>query len=263
MTSFAAPLRYAVEDGIAMIAFDRPEVRNAFDQTMAESLLAALRTAEKDERVRVVIVTGRGESFSAGQDIRELYTKEGQGGSQAAGDELRRRFNPILLRIRAMEQPVIAAINGVATGAGLGIALACDFRIAAERASFICAPHGIALIPAAGVSWLLPRLVGFGAASELAVLGERIGARQALELGLVHRVVPDDQLVGAAREFAETLASRPASSLSLTKRALNRSFFAGFEDHLAYEADLQEVAATHEEHAVRLRAMAERSVKPT
>jgi 2-(1,2-epoxy-1,2-dihydrophenyl)acetyl-CoA isomerase len=261
VTSFANPLRYQVENGIAGIALDRPDARNAFDQAMAESLLAALKTAEKDPSVRVVVITGRGDAFSAGQDIHELRAKEAQIGAQAAGDELRQRFAPIVLRIRSMDLPVIASINGVATGAGLGIALACDLRIAAESASFICAPHAIGLIPGAGITWLLPRLAGFGAASELALLGERIDARRAAEFGLVDRVVTNDQLTATTNELAQRLIGQPASSLALTKRALNRSVFAGFEQHLAYEADLQEVAAGHDEHRKRLQTMIDRGSK--
>lgn len=261
MTSMADPLRYLVEDGIATITFDRPNARNAFDEVMAVSLLAALRTAERDEAVRVIVVTGRGEAFSAGQDIDELLAKETRDGPQVTGDELRKRFNPILLAIRSSDKPVVASINGVATGAGLGIALASDLRIAGERASFICAPHAIALIPGAGITWLLPRLVGFSAASELALLGDRIGAQRALALGLVNEVVPDNALPVRTREVALALADKPQSSLALTKRALNRSLFDGFERHLAYEADLQEVAAGDEAHRKRLRGMVERSSK--
>ncbi len=156
MTSYASPLRYQSENGIAILTLDRPDARNAFDQVMAESLLAGLKTAERDDDVRVVVITGRGDAFSAGQDIHELFAKEAVIGARAAGDELRLRFNPVLLRIRSMDKPVIASINGVTTGAGLGIALCCDLRIAAESASFICAPHAIALIPGAGITWLLP-----------------------------------------------------------------------------------------------------------
>lgn len=261
MTSFANPLRYQVEDGIATVTLDRPEARNAFDQAMAESLLAALKTAEKDDSVRVVAISGRGDAFSAGQDIHELQAKEQQIGAQAAGDELRLRFNPIVRRIRSMPQPVISAINGIATGAGLGIALVSDLRIASESASFICAPHAIALIPGVGITWMLPRLAGFGGASELALLGERIDARRALELGLVNRVVPDGELAEATRGLAEVLKKQPASSLALTKRAINRSVFDGFEAHLAYEGDLQEVAAGHDEHTARLQAMIDRGSK--
>ncbi len=261
MTSFATPLRYAVEDGVATITFDRPEARNAFDQVMAESLLAALKTAARDEAVRVVVITGRGDAFSAGQDIHELHNKESDIGPQAVGDELRHRFNPILLQIRSMDNPVIASINGVATGAGLGIALACDLRIAAHSATFICAPHAIALIPGVGTTWLLPRMIGFGAASELALFGDRIDASRALALGLMNWVVPDDQLAARTHDLADALLSKPASSLALTKRALNRSLFDGFERHLAYEADLQEVAASNEVHIERLQAMIERGSK--
>jgi 2-(1,2-epoxy-1,2-dihydrophenyl)acetyl-CoA isomerase len=261
VTSFADRLRYQVEDGIATITFDRPGARNAFDQVMAESLPAALKTAGKDESVRVVVLTGRGDAFSAGQDIHELAAKEAQLGAQAAGDELRHRFTPILLRIRAMDVPVIASINGVATGAGLGVAFTCDFRIAAESASFICAPHAIALIPGAGITWLLPRLAGFGAASNLMLLGERIDAVRAHQLGLVDHVVAADELATATHELAQRLMRQPASSLALTKRALNRSVFAGFEQHLTYEADLQEVAAGNDEHRKRLQTMIDRGSK--
>lgn len=261
MTSFAQSVRYQVENGIATITLDRPDARNAFDQAMAESMLAALKTAEKDESVRVVVITGRGAAFCAGQDIHELHTKERAIGPQAAGDELRFRFAPILRRIRSIDLPVIAAINGVATGAGLGVALACDLRIAAGSASFICAPHAIALIPGAGITWLLPRLTGFGPASELALLGERIDAHQAVALGLVNRIVPDELLESATRELGEQLIRQPKTSLALTKRALNRSAFAGFEQHLEYEADLQEVAAGADEHRARLHAMIDRGTK--
>ncbi|MEZ4666096.1 MAG: enoyl-CoA hydratase/isomerase family protein [Thermomicrobiales bacterium] len=258
MTSFAQSVRYEVEGSVATITLDRSGARNAFDQAMAESLLASLKTARKDDQVRIVVLTGRGAAFSAGQDIHELQQKETELGAQAAGDELRKRFRPILLEIRSMDKPVVAAVNGVATGAGLGIALASDLRIAAESASFICAPHAIALIPGAGITWLLPRLAGFGAASELALLGERIDAKRALELGLLNWVAPDDELVARTRDLCGALLQQPASSLSLTKRALNRSLFAGFEQHLDYEADLQEVAAASDEHIHRLRGMVER-----
>ncbi|TXG81951.1 MAG: enoyl-CoA hydratase/isomerase family protein [Thermomicrobiales bacterium] len=258
MTSFAQTVRYQVADGVATITLDRPEARNAFDQEMAESLLAALKTARRDDDVGVVVLTGRGKAFSSGQDIHELQQKEMEIGAQAAADELRRRFNPILLELRAIDKPVIASINGVATGAGLGIALACDLRIAADSASFIGAPHAIALIPGAGITWLLPRLAGFGAANELALLGDRFDAERALALGLVNWVVPEVGLVDRTRALCEALLQKPASSLALTKRALNRSLFDGFDRHIAYEADLQEVAAANDDHIQRLRAMTER-----
>jgi len=263
VTSLASSVRYEVTDGVATATLDRPDARNAFDQLMAESLLAALKTAERDETVRVVVITGRGGSFSAGQDIHELHDKETELGAQAAGDELRHRFNPILLQIRSMDAPVIAAIDGIATGAGLGVALACDLRIASESSTFICAPHAIALIPGVGSTWLLPRMAGWGAACELALLGDRIDAHRALALGLVNWIVPDNALTSRTRELAETLMQKPATSLALTKRALNRSAFAGFEHHLAYEADLQEVAASSQEHVERLQALIDRASKRT
>jgi 2-(1,2-epoxy-1,2-dihydrophenyl)acetyl-CoA isomerase len=243
---------------VTMIALNRPNALNAFNRELALNLDASLRAVERDISVRAVIITGQGRAFSAGQDIRELAQETAEQGPQAVGDQLRNRFNPIVLRIREMEKPVIAAINGVTTGAGLGIALAADYRIAADTATFGISPMGIGLIPGAGGSVLLPALIGLGRASELALLGQRIPAERALDVGLVNQVVPEDRLFQNAMAVAEQLAELPTKTIGLTKRAFNRAVLPNLAEHLAYEAALQEIAAATADHSEGLAAMLEK-----
>lgn len=249
----AEPLLLVADDGpVRTITLRRESHLNALDTALAIELLAALRSAGADDDVRVVILTGAGSGFSAGQDVYELVEAERQGGATAVGDQLRRRLNPLIVEIRRLEKPVIAQMNGVAAGAGLGVAMACDFRVAAERVKLVMSPVGIGLIPGVGLSFLVPRLIGIGPATELFLLGARVEAARALQLGLVTSVVPDDNLREATLEFAAQLVDQPREVLGLTKRALNRSIYAGLEDHLNYECALQEIAASTEEHRSRL-----------
>jgi 2-(1,2-epoxy-1,2-dihydrophenyl)acetyl-CoA isomerase len=252
-------LIYDKQGSTLTLRFNRPEARNAFDQAMAESFAAAIKTAERDEEIRVVILTGSGDAFSAGQDVFELYRREVSQGGSAAAHELRERFLPIVLRLRQIGKPVIASINGIATGAGLGIALASDLRIASDSAEFIASPISIGLIPGAGISFFLPLLAGYGRAAELTFLGNRIGAGRALELGIVNRVVPAADLQSVSLELAGFLAEQPASAIELTKRALNRQILPHLQQHLSYEADLQEIAGSTAEHSRRLEAFVEAS----
>lgn len=243
---------------VATVSLNRPEALNAFDRELAMRLDAALRTVERDAGVRAVILTGIGRAFSAGQDVRELSAETADRGPGAVGEQLRARFNPLVLRIREMDKPVIAAINGVATGAGLGLALACDYRLASEGASFGIAPLGIGLIPGVGTSLLLPAIVGLGRASELALLGERIDAVKALDVGIVSKVVPGEALVTAAMEIAERFAALPTRTIGLTKRAFNHAVLPGLADHLSFEASLQEIAAGSDDHREGLAAVLEK-----
>lgn len=243
---------------VATITLNRPDALNAFDRDLALNLDAALRTVEKDVAIRAVIITGAGRAFSAGQDIRELTRETGERGPVAVGDQLRDRFNPIILRLRAMEKPVVASINGVTTGAGLGVALACDYRIAAESASFVLAPLSAGLIPGVGTTVLLPAIVGLGRASELALLGERIDAAKALNLGIVAETVPDADLLAAAHTVANRFAALPTRTIGLTKRAFNRAALPDLAGQLEYESQLQEIAAGTADHAEGLRAIVEK-----
>lgn len=246
------------EGPVATVTLNRPESLNAFDKELASRLDAALRTVERDESIRAVILTGEGRAFSAGQDVKELAREEQERGPVAVGDQLRDRFNPIVLRLRTMEKPIVCAINGTATGAGLGIALACDLRTASESATFVISPVGIGLVPGVGSTAFLPALLGLGRASELAFLGERIDAARALELGLVNRVVPASDLSADVTQLATRLAALPTRTIGLTKRAFNLAVFPDLREHLRYEANLQEIAASTDDHREGLAAVLEK-----
>lgn len=252
MTSPATILTTQKDDAVLTITLRREASLNAFDGPLALELKSALRTAGRDDDIRVVVITGAGNAFSAGQDIYELEEAERTGGPAAVDRQMRERLNPLISEIRALEKPVIAKVNGVATGAGLAVALACDFRIAVSSASFVMSPIGIGLIPGVGLSMLVPRLAGIGAATELFMLGARISAHRALEFGLVHQVVSEGELDAAVDDLASRLISQPRTVLGLTKRALNHSVYAGIEEHLNYESALQELAAASVEHRALL-----------
>lgn len=258
MTSMVQSLRMDSAGGVTTITLNRPDALNAFDSEMAERLEAALRTADGDSGCRVVVLAGEGRAFSAGQDVHELDREERSHGPAAVGAQLRDKLNPIVLRIRSLRQPVVAAIDGVVAGAGLGVALAADVRIATDRASFVIAPMGIAFIPGVGSSALLSALIGLGKASELAFLGSRTDAETALSIGLIQRLVRSDELTASVAELAGQLAAQPTRTIGLTKRAFNRAVFPDLAAQLDYEASLQEIAAATEDHSEGLSAILEK-----
>lgn len=243
---------------VEMITLNRPETLNALDGDLALALLKALQHAERDQAVRAIVLTGAGRAFSAGQDVHELAQVVAEDGPAAVGRQVRERFKPLILLLRAMEKPVIAAINGVTAGAGLGLALACDLRIASEEATFVMAPLSIGLIPAVGTTALLPAMIGLARAGELALLGERITAWKARDLGLVTRVVPSELLPENTLMEAGRFTVLPTKAVGFTKRAFNRAMLADLEEHLDYEADLQELAAGTEDFREGLCAMLEK-----
>ena len=210
-------------NGVCTITLNRPDVLNAFNDQLTTELHEALKAAEKDAAVRVIVITGAGRAFSSGQDLADLKTRYVPGYVPELGDDLRRRYNPIIKRIREMEKPVIAAVNGVAAGAGCSLALACDMRIASDQASFIEVFVNVGLIPDSGSTFMLPRLVGLGKAMELCCTGQKVDAAEALRLGLVNQVVPTAELNDATAKLAGKLASLPARAIALTKRLLNKS----------------------------------------
>jgi 2-(1,2-epoxy-1,2-dihydrophenyl)acetyl-CoA isomerase len=230
-------------DGIRVITLNRPEVLNAISAQLGTELLDALRDAERAADARCVMLTGAGRGFCAGADLREQAP-----GQTSVGDLLRTRYNGIVLRMRTMEKPVIAAVNGVAAGAGCNLALAADVRVASERASFIEAFSRVGLIPDSGGTWLLPRLVGTGRALEMMFFAEPVDAAGAERLGLVNRVVPHDDLMPRALEWAARLAAGPTKAYGLIKRGLNQAVSAPLADSLEYEAQLQEIASRTEDH---------------
>lgn len=235
----ADPVLYACGDGVATIAFNRPDVLNAIDEPTGRALIAALRRAARDGAARCVVLTGAGRAFCAGQDLREDQPH--------LGEVIRVRYNPIVRAIRACPQPVVASVNGVAAGAGCAFALASDLRIASATASFVMAFAQVGLVPDSGASYFLPRLVGLGKALELALLGGRVGAEEALRLGLVNRVVAPAELAAATAEWAGALAHGPYS-LTLVKRALQAGAASDLEAALTQEAHLQELAGRSEDH---------------
>jgi 2-(1,2-epoxy-1,2-dihydrophenyl)acetyl-CoA isomerase len=240
-----ADLRYEVADRTATITLDRPDALNSLTVRLKGELLAALREAARDRAVRAVILTGAGRAFCAGQDLRERLEPD----AAPLEVELRERYNPIVAAMRDLPKPIIGAINGVAAGAGLSLALACDLRLAAEGASFALAFGRVGLVPDSGATWLLPRLVGSARAAEMALAGTTLSAADAERIGLVSRVVPADELPGAARELAARIAAGSPTAVALTKRALQRALEAGWHETLEYEADLQGVAGRTADHA--------------
>ena len=237
---------------VATITFNRPEARNALTFETKVSLLDALRDAAGDERIRALIITGAGSAFSAGQDLREhadLLERD-----SAPLDSVAEQYNPMVMTITSMPKPVIAAVNGAAAGAGAAIALACDFRVAARRASLLLAFARMALAPAIGVSWNLQRLVGSARATELLMLAEPIEADRALGLGLLTSVVADDELPAAAAALAQRLAAGPTLAYAAIKESLLFSAAHGLHESLAREAELERVLGGTQDHAAAVRA---------
>lgn len=228
---------YEKQSRVATITLNRPQALNAFTSQMNSEFMSALRDAEKDGEIRSIVITGAGRAFCAGQDLK-ARSREQRG---SLGQSLREKYNPIILRLRGMEKIVLAAVNGIAAGAGCNLALACDLRIASEEARFIQAFVKVGLAPDCGGSFFLPRLVGLGKAMELFLLGEPLDAREALRIGLVTKVVSANQLPETARDMAEKLARGPRS-IGLIKRAVNRTLKVELENQLEYEASLQEIA---------------------
>jgi 2-(1,2-epoxy-1,2-dihydrophenyl)acetyl-CoA isomerase len=247
-------LRVDVDGPVATITLDRPEALNALTVPVKVALREALERLAVDRTVRAVILTGAGRAFCAGQDLAERERPD----AAPLDVELRERYNPIILALRAMGQPVIAAVNGVAAGAGASIAFACDLRIAAEDARFVLAFGRIGLVPDSGATWFLPRLVGQALAAELALVGDPITAREALRIGLVSRVVPNDQLLAEARALADKIAEGAPMAVALTKGALERAASIDLETALEGEAKLQGIAGASADHAEGLAAFREK-----
>ena len=253
-----ATLLTAQEAGVLTVTFNRPEVLNAFNDQMCGELRDALRHAERDASVRCVVLAGSGRGFSAGQDLGAFKEREQTPGAHSIREHLRTTYNDIVLRMRGLEKPIIASINGVAAGVGFSLALGCDIRIAASDAVFTTGFSRIGLIPDGGMSAMLPLLVGLGRAADLAFTSDRLDAAEAHRLGLVSRVVPADQLTEATQALARQLADMPTRALGLTKRAFNRAILGNLPEWLDYEAHLQEIAGRTSDHREGVRAFLEK-----
>lgn len=240
----ASTLLIETYEGVQTITLDEPARLNPLSKARLQELTDVLRTAERDDAVRAVVLTGAGRAFSAGADVAEFEFGPGEPPQPPdLGDLLRRRVNPLILRIRALPKPVIAAVNGVAAGAGMSLALSCDLRFAAQSARLIQAFVGIGLVPDAGSTYFLTRLVGASKALELAWSGEPVSAPEALDLGLVNRVYPDEQLLPETQAFAGRLAGGPATALALMKRGFSQAHELTLERVLELEAGYQTIAS--------------------
>ena len=247
-------LLYDLQNSILTITMNRPEVYNALNESMKKELNDALREAEKDPAVRCVVLRGAGEkAFCSGQDL-----KEHQGQKRSLKESLQKGYNPLIRKMRGIEKPVIGMINGVAAGAGLSIALACDLRIMADTAKLIEVFVRIALIPDSGSHWMLPRLVGMAKAFEYSALGDDIPAAEAERVGLVNRVVPAPELEKETMALAHRLAQAPTRTIGLIKRTLNKALTSDLDTLLDYEATIQEVASQTEDHREGLAAFLEK-----
>ncbi len=224
-----------IENGVATLTLNRPKVFNSFNREMAFALQSALDEAAANTEVRAIVITGEGKAFCAGQDLAEVSGPENPGFQSILADH----YNPIVRRIRDIEKPVIAAVNGVAAGAGANIALCCDIVIAAESAAFIQAFSKIGLIPDSGGTYFLPRLIGFQKASALMMLGEKVSAKDAERLGMIYQVVSDDEFSTAIKNTAEHVAQMPTFGLAMTKKALNSAMNNTFDQQLHLEEALQ------------------------
>jgi 2-(1,2-epoxy-1,2-dihydrophenyl)acetyl-CoA isomerase len=247
-------LRVDVDGPVATLELDRPDSLNALTVPVKVALREALESIARDRAVRAVILTGAGRAFCAGQDLAEREEPD----AAPLDVEVRERYNPIIRALRSMGQPVIAAVNGVAAGAGASLAFACDIRIASDQARFMLAFGRIGLVPDSGATWFLPRLVGAAKAAELALVGDAVDATEALRLGLVSRVVPGDQLMTEARAMADRLADGAPLALSLTKGALERASTIDLDEALEGEAKLQGIAGASADHAEGLAAFREK-----
>lgn len=240
------------EDGVIQLTLNRPDALNTFTVEMHKELAGALKDARKSD-VRGVVITGAGRAFSAGQDLAEAQDSE-----TGPGERLGRYYNPNIRALRSLEKPVVAAVNGVAAGAGVSLALACDLRIASEQASFVPAFIAIGLVPDSGLSWMATRLLGQARTFDWLTSNRRIGAEEARSWGLLHEVVPADETVSRAHERARQLGALPGDAVGQTKRLLANALTTTLEEQLELERQMQQAASEHPAYAESIGAFLEK-----
>jgi 2-(1,2-epoxy-1,2-dihydrophenyl)acetyl-CoA isomerase len=249
-------IEFEIEDGLANLKFNRPDRLNSFNAQMHAELREAV-DAVSDAAIRCLLISANGRAFCAGQDLSDSDVAPG-GDTPDLGETLEQKYNPLIRGLARLEKPVICAVNGVAAGAGANIALACDIVIAAESASFIQSFCSIGLVPDSGGTWTLPRLAGRARALGMALLGERISARQAEDWGLIWKCVADAELASTAERMARHLATRPTRGLGLIKRAMLASSDNSLDDQLDLERDLQRLAGRSEDYREGVSAFMEK-----
>ena len=246
-------IQFDIDNGVAMIRHNRPDKLNSFDREMSLEVIDALDNVKDDKSVRAVLLTGEGRAFSAGQDLAEAIAP-----GTKIEDILTTQYNPIVRRIRALPKPVVAAVNGVAAGAGANIAYACDLALAAESANFIQSFINIGLIPDSGGTFTLPRLVGMQRAFGQMILAPKVSAKEAEDLGMIWRAVPDAELMKEALALAQKLASLPTKAIALTKQAMDRSMHSSLDGQLDLENELQTLAGASADYHEGVKAFLEK-----
>jgi 2-(1,2-epoxy-1,2-dihydrophenyl)acetyl-CoA isomerase len=244
-----------IENKIAFITLNRPEVFNSFNREMALSLQNILDDCESNDEVRAIVLSGNGKAFCAGQDLKEVTSPELNPGFKKILEE---HYNPIITRIRSIKKPIIGAVNGVAAGAGANIALACDVVVAHEKVSFIQAFSLIGLIPDSAGTYFLPRLIGFQKAQALAMLGDKISAEDAEKMGMIYKVIPFENFEEEVNQLSSKLADMPTKALGMIKELFNKSMTNTLEEQLALESKLQIEAAGTEDYAEGVAAFIEK-----
>ena len=245
---------YTVDDGVGAIVLNRPDVLNAFDDELGFAVLESVQKASADDDVRCIVLTGAGRAFCAGEDLGALAGGYEQGQAPELGTTLVDRYNPLIRALRNAPKPVVAAVNGVAAGAGASIALACDHRIASDKAKFVIAFMKVGLVPDSGAVWFLSKMIGEARAMDLAASGRSVGADEALALGLVNEVVAADELESRWRAVAAELASGPTRAYALTKRLVHDASERSLDDQLDAEVHAQSEAGKTTDHLEGVRA---------
>lgn len=247
-------LLYRNDKGITTLSLNRPEVYNALNDEITFELQDAFKAAAKDDTVRVVVLTGEGKAFCAGQDLKTSAAS----GKRSFMDSLHKRYNPIIRAMRSLPKPVICRLNGVAAGAGCSLVLACDLIVASEEATLIEVFINIGLVPDSGSSFFLPRAVGMAKAFELCTMGSKVKAQEAVSLGLINKSVPHDQLDAAVKEYTDYFATAPTKAVGLIKKMLNKSAHATLDEMLDYEAYCQEIAGSSHDYKEGVAAFLEK-----
>lgn len=235
-------VKYEVGNGVAWITLNRPDKLNAFTEQLNKEVQHSVKQASRDKEVRCLVITGEGRAFCSGQDL------QGVNEDMDHGEVLRQFYNPMVMEIHRCEKPIIAAVNGVAAGAGMSLALACDFRLLSEKASFLEAFIHVGLVPDAGNLYFLPKLIGHAKAMELAVLGEKINAEEAKELGLATKVIPMEQWQAEITAFAEKVANMPTAAIAVIKKNLKACWESTLEESLERDAQGQRIAGLTLDH---------------
>ncbi|MFN8309988.1 MAG: enoyl-CoA hydratase-related protein [Chitinophagales bacterium] len=248
-------LLYELNGAVCTITLNRPDVYNAFNETLSAEFIDALKKASKDDAVRVVVITGAGKAFCSGQDLQDVKKSEGK---RSLGESVQRRYNPMILGVRELWKPVICRLNGVAAGAGASLAMACDIIVASESASMVQAFANIGLVLDSGSSFFLPNLIGYHKAFEICTLGSKVTAKEAFDLGIINKLVSAEELDAAVKVFADRYAAAAPKSMQIIKKMLNKGMTANLREMLTYEMYGQEIAGSTEDYKEGVNAFIEK-----